>query len=175
MAAAVTVTSAAPPRAPMALPAPAAERYLIFDGLHYSPAQLELASRSPVPVRPPEYSYDEIRLTRARDGHYYLSGSINGFPVVFLIDTGASMTSISTSTARNAGIRAGKSSEFQGAGGKLEGAITHNNEIIVGGVRLNNMAVAAMATLNRPLLGMNALRFFTITQEGETMLLRLTP
>lgn len=45
-----------------------------------------------------------LRLTQTKDGHYFSSGAINGFPVVFMVDTGATNVAISSNTAARAGI-----------------------------------------------------------------------
>jgi len=46
----------------------------------------------------------EIRIRRAEDGHFWVDGELNGRPVRFLIDSGATVTTISGDTARRAGI-----------------------------------------------------------------------
>lgn len=56
-------------------------------------------------------------ITRSADNHYYVPGAINGHPVTFMIDTGASSTAIGLGVARNAGIKAGESGQAQTANG----------------------------------------------------------
>jgi aspartyl protease family protein len=46
----------------------------------------------------------EIEVPRAEDGHYYLTLEINGTPVVFMADTGASNMVLSREDARTLGI-----------------------------------------------------------------------
>ena len=46
---------------------------------------------------------DHIELARARDGHFHIDGTIQGEPVRFLIDTGASTVSISQQLAARIG------------------------------------------------------------------------
>ncbi len=41
----------------------------------------------------------ETRVELARDGHFWLRGELNGHPASFLVDTGATLTAISTETA----------------------------------------------------------------------------
>jgi aspartyl protease family protein len=147
--------------------------YIVYDGLRYSSAQLPAAARSPVPVPLPEYGEDEMRLVRAADGHYYVHGSVNGHPMIFMIDTGASTTAIPADMARNAGMRAGQVTTYHTAGGKIEGSVTENNRVIVGIMPFEGMNVAVMPSLQRPLLGTNVLRHFQITQTGNAMLLRI--
>ena len=52
----------------------------------------------------------ELRIRQSLDGHFWVDGQLNGVPVRFLIDSGATTTSISAETARRAGI--GPSSRF---------------------------------------------------------------
>lgn len=47
-----------------------------------------------------------VRIRRSDDGHYWADAALNGRPVRFLIDSGASMTTISRATADAAGIAA---------------------------------------------------------------------
>jgi aspartyl protease family protein len=46
----------------------------------------------------------EIRIPMAIDGHFWIHGRINGEPVKFLFDSGATMTTIGTQTARRAAV-----------------------------------------------------------------------
>ena len=46
----------------------------------------------------------ETRVELAPDGHYWLNAEVNGVPARFLVDTGATLTAISTSTASEAGL-----------------------------------------------------------------------
>ena len=47
---------------------------------------------------------DVLRVRQALDGHFWVDAELNGEPVRFLIDSGATTTSISSATARRAGI-----------------------------------------------------------------------
>jgi aspartyl protease family protein len=51
-------------------------------------------------------SGEAIELRRQDDGHYWLMVSINGKPVRFMVDSGATMTAINATTAREAGVEA---------------------------------------------------------------------
>jgi len=46
----------------------------------------------------------EIRIPMAIDGHFWIEGRINGERVKFLVDSGATMTTVSTPTARRASV-----------------------------------------------------------------------
>jgi aspartyl protease family protein len=46
----------------------------------------------------------EIRIRRGEDGHFWVDGELNGRPVRFLVDSGATITTISRATAARVGI-----------------------------------------------------------------------
>ena len=74
-----------------------------FGGEGGSPASVgeqEQAERVP----PARADGQAIRIPLAPDGHYWVEGSVNGTPVRFLIDSGASITALSTTSARAAGL-----------------------------------------------------------------------
>lgn len=47
---------------------------------------------------------DQVRIPMAIDGHFWLQGSINGVPARFLVDSGATMTTIDRRIAEKAGV-----------------------------------------------------------------------
>jgi aspartyl protease family protein len=49
-------------------------------------------------------SGEAIQLRRQDDGHYWLLVDINGKPVRFMVDSGATMTAINANTAREVGV-----------------------------------------------------------------------
>lgn len=46
----------------------------------------------------------EVRIPMAIDGHFWVDARLNGRKIKFLVDSGATMTTIGTQTARRAGI-----------------------------------------------------------------------
>jgi aspartyl protease family protein len=46
----------------------------------------------------------ELRIHKAEDGHFWVNAKVNAQPVHFLIDSGATMTSLTAATAAKAGI-----------------------------------------------------------------------
>ena len=55
-------------------------------------------------VGTPYESGGELRIPMAEDGHFWVRGSVNGESVRFLVDSGASVTTLSAETARDAGV-----------------------------------------------------------------------
>ncbi len=50
-------------------------------------------------------SGEEITIRRQDDGHYWLQVDVNGKPVRFMIDSGATTTAVNANTARETGIQ----------------------------------------------------------------------
>lgn len=117
-----------------------------------------------------------ITLNRHLDGHYHLQGSLNGSPVTFLVDTGASMASVSAELAERAGLRCSQSADFHTANGTVRGCIARNVEIAFGDYQVSGVSVAVMPNLDgQPLLGMNVLGRFALEQSNGRLLISHNP
>lgn len=114
----------------------------------------------------------QLRLQRHNDGHYHVTGRINGVPVRFLLDTGASIVSVSEQLARQAGLSCETPATFTTANGKVRGCITHRKEVEFGGFRVFDVDVAIMPGMDgAALLGMNVLGRFDLQQSDGTLLI----
>lgn len=98
-----------------------------------------------------------IELRRAADGHYHWPGTINGRPVDFLIDTGATGTAIPSALARELDLPLDGEVLSSTAGGVVRGHETRADISLQGGVRAQHLRIAALPALESPLLGMNVL------------------
>jgi aspartyl protease family protein len=117
-----------------------------------------------------------MTIKKDRDGHFYAPGAINGQQVMFLVDTGATLISISDDLARLARLPAGEPTQFSTAGGMRTGTIVSGITVQVGSFQANNMRVSTGLDLNdkkQALLGQNFLSKFTTQTQGDT--LTLTP
>lgn len=113
---------------------------------------------------------DYVELTRARDGHFHIDGAIQGVPVRFLIDTGASTVSISQQLATRMGLGCDVATRFNTANGIVEGCSSRAESIEFGPFRITNASVAILPDLaNNALLGMNALRKVRMEQQADTL------
>jgi clan AA aspartic protease (TIGR02281 family) len=112
-----------------------------------------------------------LRLPRV-NGHYLSAGSVNGVPLVFMVDTGATSVAISSGMAARVGISQCVPRTFSTANGKAQGCMAKVPEITFGGFRLSNIDVAVMPNLSsEALLGMNVLRLFRIEQANDTLII----
>jgi clan AA aspartic protease (TIGR02281 family) len=112
-------------------------------------------------------------LDRTFDGHFYLSGRINGADVAFLVDTGASTIAIGESLARQLDLGPCRSRQYSTAAGTVPGCEALAARVDVAGLRLTDVPVAVLPGADSVLLGMNVLRHFRIEQQGRQM--RLSP
>lgn len=123
-------------------------------------------------VRPPAEVTDKgsLELQQTREGHYFSSGTVNGFPVVFMIDTGATTVSVSSAVASRAGIQGCVQRMASTANGKILSCEAIAPELTFGGFRLTNVAVNVMPNMTgHALLGMNVLRNFHLEQIDKKM------
>lgn len=126
------------------------------------------------PVVPPPVAIlgnGEMRLQMAQDGHYYLQGAINGRPVDFLVDTGASFTTLKQDLAVAGGIRDCRATQSKTANGIVDVCIGLIPEIRIGAYIIQNAVVVANPKTEANLLGMNVLGQFRIRTENGAMYL----
>jgi len=115
----------------------------------------------------------EIVIPVSRDGHYYLDGAVNGAPLRFMIDTGASYVSVGAEFARSAGLPEGIPGYFSTANGTVEGRVVRNQAVKADVFELSGLTVAVMpAHIGEGLLGQNFLRHFDVSQADGTLRLR---
>lgn len=115
-----------------------------------------------------------VSLTADGRGHFAAMGSLNGFPVTFLVDTGATTIAINAAEARRMGLdyRAGQASGVNTAGGVVPAWLVKFNTVKVGGIVLNQVDGMVVETgLNVPLLGMSFLNRMEMKRDGQTMTL----
>lgn len=116
-----------------------------------------------------------LQLPRHRDGHFYVQGAINGAPVQFMIDTGASLVSVSDTLAEAAQLHGGRQTTFSTANGTRQGRVVRAASLRLGNFTLENVEIGTGLNMGRgepALLGQNVLRHFHVTMEGNTMVLR---
>jgi aspartyl protease family protein len=100
---------------------------------------------------------EQVQIRRAADGHYHWPGTVNGQPVDFLVDTGATRSALPAALARQLQLPVEGRMRSQTAGGAVEGQIVRADLTLQGGVRVERMRLAALPALGAPLLGMDVL------------------
>lgn len=86
-----------------------------------------------------------VSIWQGRYGMYEVTGSINGFTVAFIVDTGATLVSMSAREARRLGLdyrRLGKRSYSSTASGISQVFILTLDKVKVGDIELRNVAAA---------------------------------
>ena len=115
-----------------------------------------------------------VVLERRRNGHYEAQGAINGQPVRFLVDTGATDVAISDRVARAIGLEFGPRITVLTAAGPVRGWMTRLDSVQLGALALSDVrATIAPGLGDQALLGMSFLKHFSIVQEGETLVIAL--
>ncbi|AKH38996.1 MULTISPECIES: retropepsin-like aspartic protease family protein [Nitrosomonas] len=117
---------------------------------------------------------NEVVIPRSWDGHYYVRGELNGYPVDFMVDTGASIVSISYELARAAKLPNGRLASFSSASGKFLGEIVSEQDIKVGGILVKGLSVGIGMEGKVGLLGQNFLRRVEVIQSRDKMILRVS-
>ena len=118
----------------------------------------------------------ELVIPRPPDGHFRLPGTVNGHPVEFLVDTGASLVTVSARFAQQAGLSGGRSVTFHTANGPMPGRVLEDvavsaDPFAVGGVRVGVGLDTGQAST--ALLGQSFLSKFNIELNARQMVLRL--
>ena len=113
-----------------------------------------------------------VQLQRHRDGHFYAQGSIDGVPVLFMIDTGASAIAVTDALAEKAGLQGGERAVFRTANGEREGRMVRAGAVRVGPLLVRDLMVGTGYTSSSEdssLLGQNFLRHFDVLIRGDVM------
>ncbi|HEX8216288.1 MAG TPA: TIGR02281 family clan AA aspartic protease [Allosphingosinicella sp.] len=118
----------------------------------------------------------ELRVRRSPDGHFWVDARINGESVRFLVDSGATTTSISRAVAERAGIEPSKGfpAMVRTANGIVAVERGRAETVRVGNIERRNVAVHisdAFGDMN--VIGMNFLSSLSgWSVEGRTLILR---
>ena len=116
----------------------------------------------------------EVVLQRNKFGHYVTTGAINGKPVVFMLDTGATGVAIPDAVASNLGLKRGRAFATQTANGVSTSYAANLDSVSVGEIELQNVRAGITPGLQtrQILLGMSFLKHIEFTQRGDTLILR---
>ena len=119
----------------------------------------------------------ETRIVRDNSGHFRTSGTINGQPVSFLVDTGATSVAMSELHAKRLGIQyelEGQPIRTMTASGVAEAFQVQLKSVTVGSIRRLNVT-GVVVKGNSPaqvLLGMSFLNGLEMKNQGNVMVLK---
>lgn len=136
-----------------------------------APARLTATAPGPAPAQ-------EIVLPVGLGGHYTASGAINGRPVQFMVDTGATLVAISQAEAERIGLdwRKGERGATQTANGAVPVHLLNLDAVRVGEVEVNHVAaVVVPAPMPFVLLGNSFLGRFDLKRDNDVLRLQRRP
>ena len=118
----------------------------------------------------------ETTLERERNGHFYTYANVNGEPVRFIVDTGASLVALTTRDAKNLNIPFDPR-EFdyvgEGASGAVRGKFVTVDSVEIDGKKVDNVKAVILEGSTLSLLGQSYLtRMGEVQMKGEYMILR---
>lgn len=118
--------------------------------------------------------HHEVVLDRNRYGHYVASGRINGEPVTFMLDTGATMVSVPEKPAKKLALHKGPVMQVMTANGAIPVYATILDEVQLGGITLTEVRASINTYMegDEILLGMSFLKQLDFSQQGDQLTLR---
>lgn len=117
----------------------------------------------------------ELVLKRNRFGHYVAPGQINGQPVSFLLDTGATQVSVPAHLGPVLDLQPGAAGSVLTANGSVTVRQTRIDVLTLGPFEVRNVSGHLNPGMRSDeiLLGMSVLRYLEFTQRGDTLILRI--
>ncbi|MHB1214689.1 MAG: retropepsin-like aspartic protease family protein [Thiobacillus sp.] len=115
-----------------------------------------------------------VSLSADARGHFAAAGSLNGYPVSFLVDTGATSIAINAAEAKRIGLdyKAGQAVGVGTAAGMVPAWRVKFATVKVGSITVNHVdGLVVESGLNVPLLGMSFLNRMDMRRDGQTMTL----
>lgn len=119
---------------------------------------------------------NRLEVPIARDGHAYLTAQVNGVPVRFVVDTGATLVALGRRDARKVGLDPDGLAYFgvaQTANGRVQTAPVTLDSLAIGGFASRKVAAVVIdGDVGTSLLGMEVLRRFgRVSFEGGRLIL----
>lgn len=129
-----------------------------------------------VPYNAHQTPQGEMVLKKSADGHFYVKAELNGVPVLFLLDTGASDITIAPSDAKRMGYdlkTLAFTKIYNTANGQVQAAPVTLRSFAIGTIRFNNVGASInSADMEQSLLGMGFLGLLkSYRVEGNTLVL----
>ena len=121
-------------------------------------------------------AYKETKLRRRSNGHFHVTAYVNGAPVEFMVDTGATSIALTEADARAAGLTF-SSAEFEPVGrtanGIARGKAVTLSKVSIEGKEVMEVRGAILEGAEQSLLGQSYLaRITAVEMNGDHMVLR---
>jgi aspartyl protease family protein len=134
------------------------------------------APQSEAEAAPASGERRETTLEREGNGHFYTYANVNGEPIRFVVDTGASFVALTTKDAKRIGIPFSPA-EFEiigeGASGMVRGKLVELDSVEIDGKRVTKVKAAILEGSRLSLLGQSYLsRMGEVQMRGDYMVLR---
>lgn len=119
-------------------------------------------------------NHSELSLNVNQDGHYYIKGRINEYPIEFLLDTGASLVAIPQSIADRLNLSGQYEITLSTANGEVTGYLTRLQQLSFGEFTLKDVKAVIIpgGDTQIVLLGMNVLSHFNLVQQDKRLILK---
>ncbi len=116
----------------------------------------------------------EVRLAMRADGHFWVNASVNGQDAPFLVDSGASITTISPAVAAAAQIAVGmRVARVETANGSVQVAVAKAERFELGPIVRKNFTIHVSNRDDTNVLGMNFLSSLASWRvEGNSLVLQ---
>ena len=116
----------------------------------------------------------EVRLAMREDGHFWVNASVNGQDAPFLVDSGASITTVSAVVAAAAQIAVGmRVAEVETANGSVQMRVGTVERFEIGPIRRKNFTIHVNNGDDTNVLGMNFLSSLASWRvDGNTLVLQ---
>ncbi len=118
---------------------------------------------------------ESVVLTADLAGHFAANGQVNGEPVRFVVDTGATLISLPEAEAQRLSLdyRKGQKAMMGTANGSVPGYLVKLDTVSVGSVTVHGVDAVILEGkgLGAPLLGMSFLNRMNMKREGDLMTL----
>lgn len=117
----------------------------------------------------------DLVIQRSQDGHFYALGRVNGMEARFMVDTGASLVTVSEKFAQKAFILGGTPTIFHTANGDKPGRVVDGLTVSIGPVVATNIKIGVGligGDENSALLGQSFLSKFDIAMNKDELILR---
>ena len=149
-----------PPRRPVALERHVPEPPAAEEDVAHEPAEDD------------DDAYVQYIVEPGPGGHYVIEALVNGTPVQFLVDTGASVVVLSAADAARTGLEwhKSRSATVQTVNGPTTGYFVRLERVRVGGIELRNVDGIVVEGLGQfGLLGMSFLNRVEMRRDGDRM------